>query len=512
MIAKKHILSLALLFLVPLGWSQTDDTFSEEETIYQIKLDRLKRLIVQDSTIIRSGQVDELKSFIADAAEFHQNGDTEIAVEFLESALLMMELDDTGTQAASDPDGAGEWTMQALTGADLWQQKFGLVFDHQDSVISESQGNPFFGLRATYDYEQGARINSRLEIEAKLSSEYNALTFMLNHNQRLGPLRMSVDNYFDLSRYKQDKELSSLADRLDFALIYQIGSIGLQLRDEIHVQKYEYESEYFPSYLQNRFEPLFFLSMDRAGRIEMFSSQWTRRHTTSDDKDYSEQWIGLNYWAAPALNRNAFCRFYKRNREYIQPESSTRLNNDFDEWFASANLYSRLSSRLALRLNGQYENRDYLLPSTSTPDYQEYVVEPSLEINVGAPFIARLGFRRQERLHTLDVVTDANPQIEDFVTYGPVLGLDIMAAGGFVASISNNYELRRYPNSPYTDDYGLSFYSDRNINSIFFFVAWNMSLNWTMNLMAHFDHDKDQNVDGSESRTNLFNFELLYKF
>ena len=81
-----------------------------------------------------------------------------------------------------------------------------------------------------------------------------------------------------------------------------------------------------------------------------------------------------------------------------------------------------------------------------------------------------------------------------------------------MASISNTFEFRRYPNAPAENGTGLSLYSNRNINSHFLFLTWNLTDHWQLNVLSSIDHNDDRNLEGSDSRSNLVNVELSFRF
>ena len=168
--------------------------------------------------------------------------------------------------------------------------------------------------------------------------------------------------------------------------------------------------------------------------------------------------------------------------------------------------------RLELGCECEFETRGYEIISTATSNYIDYNIEPSITFGIGSYVTINAGYRFWNKLHNLNTVNDKSAQIEDFYSYGPVFTLDMFLVGGFLASLSNSYQQRRYPNFSSYDNSGLSLYSNRNINSLFFYLTWSFAKNWELNAMSMLDYDRDLNLDGGNTKSNLFNFELSYQF
>jgi hypothetical protein len=503
-----------LLYLSPIALPQEADIPLNDENValYQIKLSRLKRLVEKDTGQNNLEYTSDLIQLLKDAQNFFNMGEYELAIDFLESAFSLLQMANSENRNMPNAKTLSnfQWTFQAISGSELWQQRFGISLGQSDSVIYESQGNPFIGLRAILDHQKGSQQQTQLELEAKTSTDYNSTNLVLNHKNQHGLFRFFVDNYFDASIYKRDKDLSYLENRLDLGFICGSNNLGIILRDELQWRSYSNESDYFFSYTQNRIEPKIFINFSQIGRFELLYSQRSRDHSDADERNYTETWSGLDFWSRGRFNVKS--QLYNRSRNYNLAFSDSLFNNNFKEIYFESDVRYVINRRVSFRLDGHLERKKYQEFFEITPHYRDYTIEPSVELNPGLRFHVRLGYQYRKREHYFDDNSQANPDYENFYNYGPILGLDIFAFNGFMASISNSFEMRRFPNSFSQDNSSLSLYSDRNINSIFFFISWDLSPQWYLNVMAHFDYDKYQNYDDADSQTNLFNFELSYKF
>ena len=77
-------------------------------------------------------------------------------------------------------------------------------------------------------------------------------------------------------------------------------------------------------------------------------------------------------------------------------------------------------------------------------------------------------------------------------------------------SLSFSYQLRRYPESPTNDLINL--YSSRNIFSLIALGNFPLTKNFSINVLAVYDNDKDIDNDQGNTQSSIFNLELEYKF
>jgi hypothetical protein len=165
------------------------------------------------------------------------------------------------------------------------------------------------------------------------------------------------------------------------------------------------------------------------------------------------------------------------------------------------------------RLDNELEIRRYETESLSMPDFIDWNVEPTVTITFGQPWSLKAGVRFRQKSHRLDGIENEEAvRTEDFFSYGPVLAVDFFSSFGLIASIGNTFEIRRFPHAPQSDGIALPMYSNRNINALFLFLTWSLSRRWELEVFGSFDYEHDRDLEGGDSRSNLLNFELSYKF
>jgi len=480
----------------------------EDLTLYHIKLERLKRIVSTNDV-----SSEELAQYIADAKEFAATGDYDLANEFLESALDLASLSSaTIVHTVKKESPKTNWSFYGLSGSELWQQTFGFSTGRRDSTLHESEANPFGGFRFLLEYQNEKDKTAEFELEAKASNEYNSADVIFDFKNRLGDLSYFVSNYFNTTLYNRETSLNYLDERFAVGGILGTGDVGLKLRSESQFRNYSENSEYFYSYFQNRLEAAGYSLLPVLGRFEIEYIQKNRSHKDKSERDFTERWTGFEYRSHQLGKLKIDARIYDIKRNYTSDYADSLYNNSFTEFYYDGNYRFTTNKHLTLRLDNQVRHRQYEHDYFATPNYYQYSFEPSLEVYPGHPFHVRFGYQYQKFDYYSNEETTSDPDIEDYIAHGPIVGLDVIAFNGFVASLSNSYEFRRYPNSPISEDSYYSLYSNRNINSLFLYLSWNLSNNWELNVLGHFDYDKEQDQEGNDSRTNLLNFELSYRF
>jgi hypothetical protein len=512
------------------GQSALDDSTSqsqaaEDALLYEIEFARIQRMV--GSMIKKEKKLSlpkDILDLIAEAKEYAGQGEYRIALEFLDNVLDFIQpffeeseskAPISRTEAKTSNTNAWQWSYQIFSGADLWQQKFGIALIDHDSSIFESQGNPFVGFRVLLDYSASAKRQTQAEAEAKWSTDYRSGQLHFDHQQQLNQrTRLLAENRFEATAYYHDSDLRYVANQANLGLLFQIDSDKfLEMGDEIHLRRYEKESEYFPSFFQNQIGGKFRFEPFGLGITELSYDFRNRSHRGEPSRDYRENIFSLNLWPNLSGKASLYGRAQGRIRSYGAGYADSLFNNGFAEMYGELSMRYSLTRHFALRFEADLESRSYEHYAVSLPDYLDLMAEPSVSANVGMSLSIKLGYRFRNKHHRFSEQSAAETaNIEDFYSHGPVCTVDLFAMSGFIATLSNSFEFRRFPNAPYEDGTGLSLYSNRNINSLFLFLTWNLSDHWEFNAMGNLDYDDDKDLEGSDSRTNLFNIELSYKF
>ncbi len=498
--------------------SAQDETASAEYTLYQIKMSHIERMLKQNPNV-KADILAEVRSLMQDAVLLADERMYDIAAEYLENVISLLEQPMVQTLAISGvqykkPSSSLKWDFIAFTGSEYWQQKFGLVFNEKDSTITDEQTNPHGGLRVYLDFEKGEAIQSQMQIELKSSQEYNSASIYLEHYQKFtNKFRGVFKNASEKTSYKQNTELSFFDNSFEAGFYYQpIEKLVFSLDDEFELRKYNIESEYFSNYKQNRLQLSAETRIPDFGRLKVGGERRFRKYGLDALRDYDEPSLNAQLWPDLYTRFSLTDMFRYRTRQYVHGYIDSLYTNNFSDIYNLADLRYTLFGDTRFMLEFEVESRAYETITSSIPDYLDYNVEPGFETGLGDYFTLQLGYRFRNKLHDIGGETDESVQIEDFYSHGPVFTLDIMMMNGFLASISNSYQAQRYPNYTSYDYSGLSLYSNRNINSFFFYLSWDLTSSIEINGMGMIDYDTDQELEGANTISNLLNFELLYKF
>ena len=505
---------------VPVFADTGDESYEgAEHTLYQIKLLQVKQLLQAGFDIESSENGADIKLLISDAVSMAEQELYALAVDFLNSALDLIQMQppgpaETPTFPEARQPSPWQWDLIALSGSEIWRQSFGLVLEESDSTIYDNQTNPYTGVRLLMEYGKSEKMTGQVQVEGKISRDYFALHSNAELvNQFSSSLKTRITNEFDRYVYQQESGFDYTDNSLEAGLFYMLNPrVMLSVSDDFELRLYDHEDAYFPGYRQNRVEVSSEFRLEPVGRLTATFGDRIRRHVNVPERDYNEYTLGFRLW--PELyTRFSFSdmfNYYSRSFEHGFVDSL--YTNDYGDIYNLLDLGYILYGQTSMKCRFEIESRRYAESVSSMPDYTDYSLEPGVEFNIIDNLTLQAGYRFRNRLHSLDNGQDASVDVEDYYTHGPVFTLDFVMGSGFIASISNSYQLQRYPNYVGYDDSGISLYSNRNINSVFFFLTWNISPAIEFNSMGMLDYDTDQDLAGAKTTSNLLNFELLYKF
>lgn len=504
------VLWLTTLSLLPgTAHAAITDTLSlpadDEEMIFQIKWARLQRL--------RAGQTDtlplDITQAIHDADSAALGDDYVVAVAYLDLALEFLE---QHAFTATPPYKASHiWGLEAIAGTDLWQQKYSISLVDQDSAIYENQGNPYTGLRLTYRGTDHRGAILRMQTEGKYGHEYGSGTAELGFEAPIGAkVSVQVADRLEGTHYQREKSLrywnNQFLGRLNW---HPLRPLTIALEREEQGRRYLYPSTFFTSYHQSQ-------TSLRAGgewrdvlRSEIRFDRRQRDYRETPEQAYSENiltlfWypLGLRAWSLRGMVQS-------RNRNYGSGFIDSLLTNDFQEWYVQSLFSIGSTSALSLQLSTSWNKKSYVHPDQATPDYLDLIIEPTLHYMLNGHYTLKAGYRfRQKEHQSADIDGSESVGMENFQAHAPVVGFE-MICGTVLVNLYDVYEIRQYAGT-LPAEYTL--YSDRDIHSLFFYLAWTISGRWTFNAMINLDQDLARNEQGSDARSNILNFELLYKF
>jgi len=517
------ILTCVLFFAYPLhAQLQLEQSETEHSdaiaVLYQIKLSRLQRLLKNETNSPQSSEITpDIQSLVKEGILFAEQGLYDLAVEFLDNAMALLKpvsVEPSNEPVPAEKVSGTQWDYAAFGGSEIWQQEFGLILADNDSTLVESESNPFVGFLILLDQIKNADTQTQWQFEGKLSDEYVSTQLFLDYYKRLsGAGNMKIRNSFEGTSYKNQSDLRFIDDRLDTDLYLNVRpGFLLGLANEMQYRRYQTQSLYFSNYFQNRAGLNATFTLKNYTRVEFTFEHRLLKYGFEELRDYDELTYGLNIWPDFSGQFLLNSRLRTRTREYKFGYVDSLFTNNFNEFYGFVDVGYQFKNRMELNCEFEFEKRNYGFISTSMPDYTDYNIEPSLAFGIGSFITMNAGYRFRSKQHNLDTTEDLSAQIEDFYSHGPVFTLDMYLEGGFLASVSNSYLLRRYPHYSSYDYSGLSLYSNRDIHSLFFYLNWGITGHWEINVMSMLDYDRDKSLENGDTNSNLVNFKLSYNF
>lgn len=447
----------------------------------------------------------------------------------------------------SGPNANSEWRREVLFGVDLWQQKYELGAFSADTMFSD--GNPFVGVRFSFNHNPAAKLNQQKSLYSKLpaitenralnvdayallksSRDYFSGEIEFNARQALGSgSYWRLQNRLEGTSYQRDFDLQYWQNVTSALAVAEINkNFRLEVADEFRWRRYREQNDFYPNYIQNRaglgvvFNPAY------TTRLDARYNYTVQAHDLCASHDYVEHRVETSIFQNSSANSSVQLENIWRNRIYPNDAAADGCSNayqkTYQEEYARADLRLGLVEALALRIDGDFVLRQYETPSDSIPDFLGATVNPQLQFSLSSSFQIRAGYLYALRVYESDIIQPSRVSTsapatnfsfyEDYYSHGFTLGIDLIRTDGLLLSLNENFEMRTYPNSTAsnTADLGLFSYTDRNINSLLLFFSWSFRPRWQANVLANFDNDYSRVDDQSDSRNTLFAIDLGYAF
>ncbi len=497
-----------------LGQNTSDDSLlasrDEDMILYQVKWARLGRLqqemLVQDE---RTPLAVDILQAIQEADSVAQSGDFILATAYLDIALHYLEQKSIAADREIKP--LHLWQMETIAGSDLWQQKYSISLVDQDSAIYESQGNPYLGMRLTYRGRdaRGAVLHALGEV--KYGHAWGTGAADLGYEAPIGArLSLRVTNRLEGTHYQRARSLRYWNNQFRGHFTWHPATwAAISVEQEAQSRRYLHPSTFFTSYRQNQSTLRLQGEWPHALRSEVRFDHRRRHYREIPQQNFSENLATLYWYPTGFRAWSLRGTVQSRHRAYHSGFIDSLLTNDFHEFYAQSMLTVGGTAALSLQLSASWNRKNYLQPDQSTPDYHDIIVEPTLNYMLNGHYTLKAGYRfRQKKHHAAVAASNESVAMEDFYAHAPVAGFE-MSFGTLLVNIYDVYEIRRYTDA---SPAGFTLYSDRNTHSLFVYLACSLSAHWSLNAMINIDQDLARNEQGSDARSNILNFELLYKF
>ncbi|MFQ5752381.1 MAG: hypothetical protein ACE5HI_10325, partial [bacterium] len=414
------------------------------------------------------------------------------------------------------------WFKELSMGVDIWRQEFQLALIQGDSTFLEGSGNPYTGIRLSFDYTLNYQQSIQGYTFFKYSRDYLSGEAELSFVNPLGNHSLwKLENHFEGNSFYRDDNLKYFQNISSLAFkLREFGPFTLDLEDEFLLRRYDNESNTYPNYLNNSFNGLAKLDLGIGSYIGASYRNVQRIHSNYDVNDYQENRFELSWFQAVSRNMSFSFENELRFRNYTNVPVDTTFQDYWEDYFRG-DLRIPFHSFLGTEIQGSITKRDYDFFSVkSLPDYVQWEIEPELYFNLGSDWRISAGFYYSEQIHQKFVnrvpvaSVDAAVSIpfEDYFSYGPTLTIEFFQIDGIMLNLRESFLLQRYPNFQTRNVQSFNLYSDRNINSILLFFSWNISHRWRCSVLANMDDDRSRKVESSDSQNTLVGLEVNYLF
>lgn len=479
--------------------------------------------------------LNELSQLLKEAKQFAEAGDYQMASMWLETVWEMLKPDDStllATQTSLGPaDGLYAlaensmpqftWSRQVISGLDFWRQEFNFRFLESDSTFLERNGNPYSGVRLTFDYGGQGHPNFNAVTSFKYSRDYLTADADLKFAGNWGrKTRWRLENRAEGTSFYRDFDLRYFQNRSTARLDQQFGPVILQAQDDFMLRTYAKADSAYPSYWNNSLMASGKFEFSAASLLTLGYRSVVRKHPDLAINDYFENRVEASWFqsfgSTVTLHFDNDLRF--RNYENVPKD---HFLQDFWENYFNAEMDLGLTRGFGAHVSGSFTRREYqFVSANSLPDYTNWEIEPQLYLKLGSSWKISGGVHYEKETHQqflgrvsdLDAASVFSIQFEDFYAAGPVVTVDFLNVNGLLFSLRESFLLRRYPNSRTSNVDAFNLYSDRNINSILLFLTWNMTPRWQLNILANVDDDRSRKDSTGDSQNTLLGFEVGYAF
>lgn len=519
-----------------------------EETYYRIGMLRLERWILKNTEKFKDpGLLTEVARLKKEAENFAAANDFYMANIWLETIWEQLQPEGEnssllqGDHSSFLNDVVGEisnkhvkkfnWSRELITGVDIWRSEFNIAFEEldvisvassTDSTFFESSGNPYSGLRFRFDYGRAFRNSFQGTVFFKYSRDYLSGDANLKLVQPMGS-RSSwrLENRFEGTSYFRNIDLKYWQNTSSLMVKIQPSSLlSFSLWDEFLLRRYDKETSTYPNYFNNTVRASTKLNIGFGSLLEAGYRNVVRDHPVFKIRDYNENRVDFAWLQSIGRDFSFSLDNEIRFRDYTNAPIDTIFQDYWEDNFIG-DIRLDMTPVLGTEVRATITRRDYKFVSEkSLPDYWFWEFEPKIYFNIGQDWRLSVGFHYSEQNHQ-ELADRVSPQaldatlsfpFEDYYRYGPFFTVELFQINGILFSLRESFVLERYPNTRTNNVDSFNLYSDRNINSILFFLTWNLSSNWQLNALANFDNDRSQKDRSGDSKNTLVGLDLNYSF
>jgi hypothetical protein len=461
---------------------------------------------------------DETKQLYDEALQYGQNKEYEIGSIILEEAIDMLKTDDDSSSKTITPNtipvrmlpkaSGQDFKLSVLSGMDFNRQEFELGFVESDSMVEEEFSKPYVGLRVRYYLKNGEHNVIEIQNAIRFDKENLRDDYRIRW-QPISSFYILYSGYWNEARVAETYSYwdQLIASRLSFDLSH---SLFLSFLNTFNYKSYRTQNLYLKDFYRNRFNALGEWRTSLLGNTSIEYWNEINESLGLEDNDYHQNNIRVG------IRNDGFERFYYNFlvdggiREYVIQFDDSLIFNKFQSLGIEAIYEVGIIKELRLIVENNFLYKFYEQKSSLEPDYYWNFFRPGFRISLFNQVDVGVGFEWEFKEHNAQPLDGYNVNEQNYNSNGMFVLLNYFSLGGTYLTASVSYQWRRYPSS-LTNDL-ISIYSNRNIFSAMLLAYVPLTKNFTFNIFATFDNDKDIDFDQQNNQSTIFTVELEYTF
>ncbi len=402
-------------------------------------------------------------------------------------------------------------SFDAISGIDLWKQKFEMNLGYSDTVLSEGFDNPYLGIQLNLGPDNFANSPFQGDLALKESRDY----FSTNGNLQLstGSEKTSLDlkNFFDGTIYKKDTYLSYFQNNLSLDWRFRPTPIHrYYLIGEFILRNYQQEEPFTASFFQNQLRGGFDFQIFE-NSIGFGLRYLNRNYPHFLFKNYSRSRLDFTTEVSVAPNFKFSIRNEVSIKNYATTTPDSLYQSDYVENIVYLEFKYTLNKKFHFLLGTTSQFQKYQNQQTYLRDNWGYEIELSANYSINAATSFKFGgLYELNRFQGSEGEDDIPPDVEDFYAPGLIFSFDYFLFDRIILSLTDTYRWRRYPNAENLNM--LSLFSNRDNNSLFLLLNWQIGAGYQLNLLANYDTEHDREIEHSDSKNTMFSLELTKRF
>jgi len=461
---------------------------------------------------------DDTKQLYDEAVQYGQSKEYEIGAIILEEALELLKVEDASSSEfitsypipmTSIPKTSGQnFNFSVLSGMDFNRQEFELGFVESDSTIEEEFSKPYVGLRARYSLNNGEHNVFEIQNSIRYDKENLRDDYRIRW-QPISSFYILYSGYWNEARVAETYSYwdQVIASRLSVDLSR---TLYFSFFNTFNYKSYRTQNFYLKDFYRNRFNALGEWRTSLLGTASFEYWNEINESLGLQDNDYNQNNVRLG------IRNDSFEKFYYNflvdggTREYVIQFDDSLIFNSFQSFGVEAIYEIGIIQEIKLIVENNFLYKFYEQKSSLEPDYYWNFLRPGFRISPVSQIDIGVGYEWEFKEHTASPLDSYNVNEQNYSSHGMFVSLNYFSLGGTYLTASVSYQWRRYPNS-LTNDL-ISLYSNRNILSLMLLAYLPLTSNFTFNVFATFDNDKDIDFDQQNNQSTIFTVELEYTF